>query len=96
MYQSSASGSASNRRGSAVVAQSTNVYLMRVESVDREKKVIIYRKVQDIKGKHPQDIIRHNFSNAGLRPDEWKKPLDWAEPGKLLHADFSVGSLPVQ
>jgi hypothetical protein len=67
----------------AVVAQSTNVVLVRVESVDKQKNVIIYRKVQDIKGKHPTDVIKHNIGRGGLRPDEWKPPIDWAEPGKL-------------
>jgi hypothetical protein len=67
----------------AVVAQSSNVVLVRVESVDKQKNVIIYRKVQDIKGKHPTDIIKHNIGMGGLRPNEWKPPIDWAEPGKL-------------
>ena len=66
----------------AVVQQSTNVVLMRVESVDRGKNVIIYRKVRDIKGKHPQDVIKHNILPRGIRANEWKPPLEWAEPGK--------------
>ncbi len=66
----------------AIVQQSTNIVLMRVESVDRDKKVIIYRKVRDIKGKHPQDVIKHNNTQVGLRPNEWKQQMDWAEPGK--------------
>jgi hypothetical protein len=67
----------------AVVAQSTNIVLMRVESADKQKNLIIYRKVRDIKGKHPTDVIKHNIGRGGLRPDEWKPPVDWAEPGKL-------------
>jgi hypothetical protein len=67
----------------AVVAQSSHIFLMRIESVDRDKKIIIYRKVQDIKNKHPVDVIKHNLSNAGLRPNEAKIALDLAEPGKL-------------
>ncbi len=67
----------------AVVAQSTNVVLVRVESVDKQKNLIIYRKVRDVKGKHPTDVIKHNIGRAGLRPDEWKPPMEWAEPGKL-------------
>lgn len=66
----------------AVVAQSTNILVMRVVSVDREKNLIIYRKERDIKGKHPQDIIKHNIGRGGLRPNEWKPQMDWAEPGK--------------
>ncbi len=67
----------------AVVAQSTNIVLVRVESVDKKANTIVYRKVRDIKGKHPTDVIKHNIGRGGLRPDEWKPPIDWAEPGKL-------------
>src|SRR5262249_28318749 len=56
----------------AVLAQSTNVVLMQVESVNREKNFIIYRKIRDIKGKHPQDVIKHNIGRGGLRANEWK------------------------
>ncbi len=66
----------------AVIAQSTHIMLVRVESIDKTKNLIIYRKVQDIKGKHPQDVIKHNIGTAGLRPNEWKPPMEWAEPGK--------------
>lgn len=67
----------------AVVAQSTNIVLMRVEAVDKQNNIIVYRKVSDIKGKHPQDVIKHNIGRGGLRANEWKPQMDWAEPGKL-------------
>src|SRR6202007_2677142 len=67
----------------AVVNQSTHVLLMRVEQVDRDKNLIIYRKIRDVKGKHPQEVIKHNIGRGGLRPNEWKPQMDWAEPGKL-------------
>ncbi len=66
----------------AIVAQSTNVVLMRVESVDKDRKLITYRKIRDIKGKHPNEVIVHNMGQAGLRPNEWKQQMDWAEPGR--------------
>src|SRR5262245_45633368 len=66
-----------------VLAQSTNVVLMRVASVDRGRNPIIYRKVKDIKGKHPTEVIKHNIGRGGLRANEWKPQMDWAEPGKL-------------
>jgi hypothetical protein len=66
-----------------VVAQSSHIVLMRVEMVDREKNFIIYRKVKDIKGVHPQEVIKHNIGRGGLRPNEWKPTMDWAEPGKI-------------
>src|SRR5260370_29595608 len=36
-----------------------------------------------MKGKHATDVIKHNIGRGGLRPNEWKPPVDWAEPGKL-------------
>src|SRR5688572_1316443 len=76
----------------AVVAQSSNIVLMRVESVDREKNLIVYRKVQDIKGKHPTDVIKHNIGRGGLRPNEWKPQMDWAEPGKIAAFFYNGGA----
>src|SRR5437773_904093 len=67
----------------SVVSQSTNICLMTVTQVDRAKNLVIYQKVRDIKGKHPTDVIKHNIGRGGLRPDEWKPPIDWAEPGRL-------------
>src|ERR1044071_9963701 len=67
----------------AVISQSTNIVLMQVQSVDREKNLIIYRKVEDLKGKHSQDVIKHNIGRGGLRANEWKPQMDWAEPGKM-------------
>src|SRR5262245_13317628 len=65
-----------------VVRQSTNVCVMQVTKVDREKNLIIYTKVQDIKGKHPTNEIKHNIGRGGLRPGEWEEIMKWAEVGK--------------
>jgi hypothetical protein len=66
-----------------VIRQSTNICLMQVTKVDREKNLIIYTKVQDIKGKHPTNEIKHNIGRGGLRPGEWEEIMKWAEVGKL-------------
>lgn len=66
----------------AVIQQSTHVMLMRVERVDKEKNVIFYRKIRDIKGKHPTDLIKHNIARVGFHPREWQYPMEWAEVGK--------------
>src|ERR1051325_6608189 len=66
-----------------VVNLSTNVILVKVDKVDKEKNLIIYTKVRDIKGKHPGDAIKHNIAKAGFHPREWQYTMDWAEPGKL-------------
>ena len=65
-----------------VLRQSTNVVVMQVKSVDREKNLIVYTKVQDVKGKHPQAEIKHNIGRGGLRPGEWEEIMKWAEVGK--------------
>ena len=65
-----------------IVKQSTNIVQMQVTKVDREKNLIIYQKVQDLKGKHPQDEIKHNIGRGGLRPGEWEEIMKWAEVGK--------------
>src|SRR5438094_3137483 len=67
----------------AILAQSTNVVLMRVEAVDKTKNLIIFRKVQDIKGKHPTEVIKHNIGFGGLRANEWKPQMEWAAVGKM-------------
>lgn len=67
----------------SIVAQSSNIMLLRVEKVDREKNLIIYSKVRDLKGKHPTDTIKHNVGRGGFHPREWQVPMQWAEPGKL-------------
>jgi len=65
-----------------VIKQSTNIVQMQVAKVDREKNLIIYQKIQDIKGKHPADQIKHNIGRGGLRPGEWEEIMKWAEVGQ--------------
>jgi HEAT repeat protein len=74
---------------------STYVTEVRVEKVSKEKGIIVYRKVRDLKGKYPRDTIRHVFDlkntpqhqgsgDVPVRPDEvdWKYAVGWAEVGK--------------
>ena len=66
----------------SVVNQSTNVVLMTVTRVDKTQNLVIYEKVADLKGKHPQQTIKHNIGRGGLRPGEWQEIMNWAEVGK--------------
>jgi len=66
-----------------VTNESTNVLVMRVEKVDREKNLIVYRKVRDIKGTHPGETIKHNIGTRGFHPREWQNIMKWAQAGKL-------------
>src|SRR5262245_44300181 len=65
-----------------VVALASNIVVMRVEKVDKEKNLIIYRKVRDLKGTQPGDVIKHNIGRGGFNPREWQYPMEWAEAGK--------------
>jgi len=62
---------------------STNILVIQIEKVDKEKNAIIYKKIEDLKGKHPTDVIRHNIGKAQLmNPREWSVTMQWAEVGK--------------
>jgi hypothetical protein len=65
-----------------VINLSTNIMVLRVEQVDKTKNLIIYRKVRDLKGTHPTDIVRHNIGRGGFNPREWQYTMEWAEVGK--------------
>src|SRR5438132_14153679 len=65
-----------------VCTLSTNIMVLRVEKVDRQNNLIIYRKVRDIKGQHPSDVIKHNIGRGGFHPREWQYTMEWAEVGK--------------
>jgi hypothetical protein len=74
---------------------STYVTAVQVQKVSKEKGIIIYGKVKDLKGKYPKDTLKHVFDvkntpahkgpgDVPVRPDEkaWRHAIDWAEPGK--------------
>jgi hypothetical protein len=66
----------------AVIAQSSNIVVMKVEKVDKEKNLILFRKVQDLKGKHPTEVIKHNIGRGGFHPREWQCIMEWGQAGK--------------
>src|SRR5690348_10037584 len=53
-----------------LVTESTHVMLVQVDKVDKTKNLVIYRKIKDIKGTHPADVIKHNIGQAGFSPKE--------------------------
>jgi len=64
------------------VQEASHIVLMEVEKVSSEKGLIIFKKLQDIKGKHAQDQIKHNIGKRGFHPREWQNVMAWAEVGK--------------
>ncbi len=77
-----------------VVTQSPHIVLVRVESVDREKNLIVYRKVRDIKGVFAGEI-KHNIGKRGFHAREWQTIMAWARVGKtaLLFHTGSAGEM---
>ncbi len=65
-----------------IIQDSTNILVMRVESVDKAKNLIVYRKVRDLKGTHPGETIKHNIGRGGFHPREWQNVMAWAEVGR--------------
>ncbi len=66
-----------------LMAESSHILVAQVEKTDKEKNLVIFRKVQDLKGKHPTDVIRHNIGRGGFHPREWQTIMAVAEPGKM-------------
>ena len=66
-----------------LINESSNVLLVRVESVDRQKNLIIYSKVRDVKGTFKDGPINHNIGQRGFHPREWQTIMAWAEMGRI-------------
>jgi hypothetical protein len=62
--------------------ESTNVMLVEVTRVDKTKNLILYKKLEDLKGRHATDQIKHNIGTRGFHEREWKTVMAWAEVGK--------------
>ena len=65
-----------------VILESTSISILRIEKVDKERNLILFRKVQDLKGALAGETTKHNIARAGFHEREWKAIMDWAEPGK--------------
>src|SRR5262249_16167009 len=66
-----------------IVNESTNIVVVKIERINKERKLIFYKKVADLKGKHPTDVIKHNVGVGGFNAKEQTIPIEWAEPGKI-------------
>jgi hypothetical protein len=58
---------------------STHVMVVRLEKFDREKGVLLFRKVQDLKGRWPTDVVKQAVP---LTLPDRGHILQWAEAGK--------------
>jgi hypothetical protein len=66
-----------------VLQEATSAFTMRVERVDKTRNLIVYSKVQDLKGVSTTVTINHSIGLAEGRPGESQNVMSWAEPGKL-------------
>lgn len=64
------------------VHESSHILLLEVAKVNKEKGLIYYKKVQELKGKDARTEIKHNIGKRGFHEREWKTIMAWAEPGK--------------
>ena len=62
-----------------LIADSDHIVVLQVERVSREKQVIIYNKIADLKGKDAPALVKHKITN-GFHPRQSRAILDWAEP----------------
>ena len=75
-----------------IVAQSQTIVLMRVEKVNREKNLIVFQKVRDLKGRHPEPTIKHDIGRRGFHEREWKNIMAWAQPGRMAVFFYTGGA----
>ncbi len=66
-----------------LIADSTNVLVIRLETVDTKANNLVYRKVRDIKGTHGGEIIKHTIGQGGFHPREWQTVMAWARVGEV-------------
>lgn len=76
-----------------IVEQAEYISVLQVEKVNLEKKAVLFKKVADIKGKGPAEVVRHHLAE-GFHPREPRIVLEWAEPGKTAIA-FTHGKISI-
>lgn len=65
-----------------LINDSTNVLVVRLASVDRQKNILVYQKVRDLKGTYNVAEIRHEIGQRGFQPREWQMVMAWAREGE--------------
>jgi hypothetical protein len=67
-----------------VIQDSTNVVLVEVTRVQKEKGLILLKKIKDLKGTYDGDQLKHNIGagDRGYHPRETKHVMSWAAVGE--------------
>jgi hypothetical protein len=63
-----------------VASEATNILIIEVTRVNKEKNLVICKKVRDLKGKHDGEI-KQNIGQRG-EPSDSKAVMDWAQVGR--------------
>ncbi len=66
-----------------IIQEATQIVVLRVEKVDKTRNLILYKKVQDLKGGPAPDVVKHNIGQGGFHPREWQTIMAAAEPGTI-------------
>jgi HEAT repeat protein len=59
----------------------SHIVVLEVDKVSRDRQVVIFKKIADLKGKGSPDLAKHKLTD-GYHPRQARTILDWAEPGK--------------
>lgn len=73
-----------------VVTQSAHIAVLQVDKVSRDKRVLLFRKTADLKGRFPSEECKVQVTD-GFRSHEPHLFLGWADPGRTAIA-FSDGT----
>jgi HEAT repeat protein len=65
-----------------LTADSDRIVVLEVDRVSREKQVVLFKKVADLKGKGAAEVAKHQLTD-GFHPRQAHAVLDWAEPGAI-------------
>jgi hypothetical protein len=65
-----------------LIKDASHIVVLQVDRVNLEKRVILFNKIADLKGKDPQVQVKHQITD-GIHPGQPHTILDWAEPGKI-------------
>jgi HEAT repeat protein len=65
-----------------IIVDSSNIVVLQVDQISRDKKVVIFKKIADLKGKGLPEVVKHKLTD-GFHPRQARAILDWAEPGRI-------------
>jgi hypothetical protein len=67
-----------------LVNESLYIIVLKVDKLDRDRNLIIFSKVKDLKAPTPHAVYRHNIGTGGFHPREWQIIMSEMEVGKIV------------